>query len=77
MTPLQIDILMHYHCRAVDYPDLSPPAQREAIKYFLENKFLQAEMPGERTMYAPTEKLHVYCEALCNVPEPRQIWVCD
>jgi len=23
----------------------------------------------------PAEKLHVYCDALCNMPEPKQQWV--
>lgn len=80
MTPLEIDILMHYHCRAEDYPNLTPPAQQSALQYFLTNGYLEKtelheDMPAKTMNYTPTEKLPVYCEALCKVPEPKQVWI--
>ena len=82
MTPLRIDMLLHYHCYGTDYPDLSSRSQQDALAYFLNAGFLtRAELYQTMTpntmKYVPTEKLHVYCEALCRVPEPRQIWVVD
>lgn len=80
MTPLQIQILLHYHAYASDYPNLHPPAQQEAVAYFLNSGFLEKteleeNMAADTPNYRPTEKLHVYCDALCKVPEPRQKWV--
>lgn len=81
MTPLAIDILMHYHCRADDYPHLSPPAQQKLIDYFLSDDYLVnnsvANRAREHPKYLPTDKLHFYCEALCAMPEPVQKWVIE
>ena len=77
MSPLKIDILLWYHSRHVDYSDLVSSAHQEAICYFLNNGYLIMMEPGEEfdMSYKPTEKLHFYVEALCNVPEPVQEWV--
>lgn len=82
MSPLQLQILLHYHCCCNDYPDLTPPAQREAIFRFVRDGYLEKvdlheNMPASTPNYKATEKLHVYCEALCCVPEPRKVWVCS
>jgi len=82
MSPLQLQILLHYHCCVDDYPQLSPPAQQQALCYFIKSGFLKKtelheNMPAITPNYTATEKLHVFCEALCNTPEPRQIWVCS
>jgi hypothetical protein len=82
MTPLEINILLHYHSSCLDYPDLSPPAHQDAISYCLDAGFLtmteqHEDMPVNTRLYEPTEKLHVYCDALLHVPEPRQIWAVD
>jgi hypothetical protein len=82
MTTLEIEILLWYFCRAEDHKDAfnPPPSQKEAFARFVENGYLEDNSvdgqigQGEMT-YSPTEKLHVYCEALCKVPEPRQEWV--
>lgn len=78
MTPLQIEILLHYHYSSTDYPNFAPSVKSEELAYFLENGYLEDN--GECQLknaqrYSPTEKLHVYCDALCNMPEPKQIWV--
>lgn len=76
MSPLAIEIALHYHARAKDYPDLSPPAQQEIIDLFLANGFLvKANRIAEDVNYKPTTKLHAYCAALCEVPEPEKFWV--
>ena len=82
MSPLQINILLHYYTSPTDYPELSFPAQQDALEYFLNAGFLTKTEPGEdisadTRSYTPTEKLHVYCQALCQVPEPTQIWTVD
>ena len=82
MTPLEIEILLHYFTSAIDHPDVfdPPPSQKEAFGRFVANGYLEDNSKcgqiGEGEMvYSATEKLHVYCEALCRVPEPRQEWV--
>ncbi len=82
MSPLQLQILLHYHCCVDDYPDLTPPAQQEFMHRFLRDGYLirtdqYNQMNATGAKYKATEKLHFYCEALCNTPEPRQIWVCS
>ncbi len=77
MTPLQIEILLHYHTRPGDHPDAArpPPPYDDAFNYFLRNGYLIPKNSATTPGYKATEKLHVYCEALCNVPEPVQKWV--
>ncbi len=79
MTPLEIKILFHYHVHADDYKGNGSPPEEGAFGRFLNHGYLEknedpevAPYDGE---YRPTEKLHIYCDALCKVPEPEQRWV--
>jgi len=77
MTPLEIDILLHYYCRAVDYRDgdFSAPAVRSAIDMFRgELELLKPCDEGGKT-YQLTARGLVYVQALQNVPLPVQKWV--
>lgn len=74
MTPLEIEILLHYHTRGVDYPTFDPPSQSNALDYFLSNEYLRDAGPAAHVRYRPTDKLHAFCSALCNVPEPVKVW---
>lgn len=75
MTPLQIEILMHYHCRTDDYRngDFSASAVREAIDEFRNMGFLRDS--GERRIYEPSDGVRLYVETLCTIPLPVQRWV--
>lgn len=75
MTPLGIEILMHYQTRASDYRDgdFSAPAVREAMDYFVSAGLLREVMSTHR--YEATEGCRVFVEALCRVPVPVQKWV--
>ena len=78
MSPLEIQIALHYHCVREDYPNPSFPAQQSVIQSFLTNGFLTKLPDGKdhhNMTYFPTEKLNVFCKALCAVPEPQQVWV--
>lgn len=75
-----IEILFHYHTRAIDYDGLHHPEQQDTLSYFLKNGYLTKnaladEMPAGTMNYSPTEKLSYYCDALCAMPEPKQVWV--
>ena len=77
MTPLQIKIALHYHGCADDYPELSYPAQQDALSLFLQEGLLVKLNDDEKVKYEATERLHVYCEALQRINLPRQTWVVD
>ena len=83
VSPLEIEILLWYFCRAEDHKDARnpPPPQEAAFSRFVKDGYLRDNCADGKPLievmrYEPTEKLHVYCEALCRVPEPRQEWVC-
>lgn len=79
MTPLQIEILLHYWSRIDDVPNLDAPAVREAIDQFLVHGILEdvPEEPGRpyRKYRCNRAAMRVYVEALGAVPLPRQAWV--
>jgi len=81
MTPLEIEILMHYYIYSTDYLDgvfdITPI--QDAIEHLRdESKLLE---PTHLTNvyhdphYRLTERGYAYIQALCNVPLPIQIWV--
>jgi hypothetical protein len=78
MTPLEMEILLHYYCRADDYRDgdFSAPAVRAAVDWFKTEELLRTD-PREtpRTCYVLTERGKVYVEALQKVPLPQHRWV--
>src|SRR5690242_7253385 len=82
MTPLEIEILFHYQCRAGDYRwgDFSAPAVRAAIDSFkgelgrLElNDGAEKSRDDFRT-YRLTERAQVYIRHICGQPLPEQRW---
>ena len=78
MTPLEIEILLHYYSRGDDYRDgdFSAPAVRSAIDSFRGVLGLLQENPGKGGgAYHITERGKVYVAALMDVPLPEQRWV--
>lgn len=85
MTPLEIEILFHYRCRADDYRngDHSAPAVKEAIGRFLDDELLihhgfavaRFESGTIKARYATTPRTCVYLDFLCSVPLPIQKWI--
>ncbi|MDE2107388.1 MAG: hypothetical protein KGL39_59885 [Patescibacteria group bacterium] len=82
MTPLAIEIALHYNCGASDYRngDFSASAVREVIDGFLRGGLLKADVTGDITevgapQYRATEGLRMYVRELTEVPCPIQKWV--
>lgn len=83
MTPLEIDIIMHYYCRADDYRegDFTAPAVRETINRFRDELGLLEPNKRDRQFCEPsaayqlTERGRVFIDALMKVPLPVQKWV--
>lgn len=85
MTPIEIEILMHYYCKGDDWRngDHSAPILKEMFNRFLEDGLLtHANFHVERfedgtlkARYAATERTKAYIKALTEMPLPIQVWV--
>ncbi len=81
MSPLALDILLHYYTSASDYRDgdYSAPAVRELIDAFKGDLMLLEERPElERYkygLYQLTQRGNVFVAHLCSIPLPIQVWV--
>lgn len=78
MSPLQIEIMLHYQVCGDDYRegDFDAPAVRDAIEGFKQQEMLR-EAHYKNRCYEITAKGHAYVKALCAVPEPHIQWVVD
>ena len=77
MTPLLIEIMLHYHCRADDYRDgdFRAPAVREGIDWLRDDAKMIEHQSGDRTnMYRLTERGKAYVEYLQMIPLPTASW---
>lgn len=80
-SPLEIDIALWYYCRPGDWRphngdnNEDAPAVKEVFCKFVELGLLRRNNCGVFSNYVGTKALHVYVEALCNVPWPVQQWV--
>lgn len=75
MTPLQIEILLHYHCSPDDYRggDFSAQAVKESIVKLVNDRLLE-RIEADRT-WELTERGRAMVEFLCAVPLPVAKWV--
>jgi hypothetical protein len=76
MTPLMIQIGLHYHAMTNDFRDLDAPAIRDGIAAFVSAGLLRLSRPDDQfgRAYQPTDGLRVWVEALCAVPWPERVW---
>ncbi len=77
MTPLEIEIILHYYARANDYRDgdISAPSVRETIDRFLEDEDILGSYPPcpeSPRKYHLTERGRIFVEALCALPLPEK-----
>lgn len=81
MTPLAIEMLLHYISCADDFRNLRMPAQQELISTFLREDLLKIRVPsGGEPVYVITERGRAFCEGLQNMPLPKWMpgrWVCS
>jgi hypothetical protein len=74
MKPLGIEIALHYHCSAAEFPRLNAPACMEMCQFFVGHGLLRDGEEGGRR-FEPTNGLKFYIEALLKTPLPRKVWV--
>lgn len=80
MTPLDIEILLHYHCSGDEFPRLYASACRESVDDFLRHGLLRERTEEEHQnrscprLYEPTDRAAALVVALCAVPYPEKCW---
>ena len=81
MSPLEIEIALHYYYSTVDFRggDFSAPAVRDAIERFRDDYKLLEPTDSMDVYHDPHYRLtargHAFVEALCRTPLPVQMWV--
>lgn len=84
MTPFELNILLHYYCRADDWRNGDHnKLAKDTIGRFLDldlvkhsNFHIERFDDGSlRARYALTDRGKAYVHALMNVPLPEQIWI--
>lgn len=87
VSPLEIQMALHYRTRPTPYAEHEPehrnsPAVARVHQLFLSRGYIVHAAPENNEKYGTefeaTEALHVWADALCAVPRPRQsvIWEC-
>ena len=74
MSPLGIEIMLFYYCRAEGDFDFSPPAQRELLGCYIDKGMIY-ETFSEGRKYDITDKGKFYVEHLTNIPLPTTTYV--
>lgn len=83
LTPLEVQILMHYSTSGSDFPNLRIEVIERAIEKFVKAGILKVNdkymnIDGGHTsnmQYLPVYlALNVYMEAVCSVPLPVMTW---
>lgn len=79
VTPLHVNIALHYHTSVDQWPDLRIPIHEryanDLVNYGLLEKDPSHVGPFCASIYRKTPALAVWIEALCSVPFPVQQWV--
>ena len=75
MSPLQIQILLHYHIHPTDFRDgdFSAPAVREAIAMFCDEGMLCLS-DSQNAVYEATKGVNVYVNKLMSIELPTLKW---
>ena len=77
-TPLEVMMLIHYSAIHDDFKPLEAPAQRDAIKKFIELGLIEenAQIRENDPKYIGNlEALEPYVKKLCSIPLPKMEWV--
>lgn len=68
MTPLQIEVLLHFNATVEPHPRADAPAVAEALRIFSKDGMLSQGIDGER--YFLTKEGQELVKRLCSVPWP-------
>lgn len=75
MTPLLIEMILHYHTTPGEYRDgdFSAPAVREAINLMRDEWGLIEMVDGKG--YVATQRLSAYVKKICSIKLPELHWL--
>lgn len=71
-SPLNLEILLHFHCMAGPLPNISAPAVQEGIKYLIQHELIDT---SQVSIHCVTAKGKAYIEHILQVPFPEQHWI--
>lgn len=75
MSPLKIEILLHYYAKADEYDgDMNAPAVREAISEFVRDGMLEPADRQYGRSYRATAKANHFIAHICDLPLPEMVW---
>lgn len=76
VTPLHLEIVMHYHTRGDDMVNLDAPAVKDYVKDLLLTGMLEdtSREAGTLQSYRTTERGKVWLDYLLKVPFPVPSW---
>lgn len=72
MTPNEIDVLVHYHCKGDPHPRINAIAVKGAVEMFIKIGILE---PNGVNHYDLTERGAKLLKMLCETPFPEKKWV--
>ena len=77
VTPLHLEIVMHYYTNGDDIPNLNAPAVREYLEDLKLSGMIEdiRQDAVARRSYRTTERGRVWLNYLLTVPFPEQAWV--
>lgn len=70
MTPLQIEMMLHFHCSPLPYPNRSPAAE-EALQWFRSEGLIESTGMGSVRL---SERGDAYVKFLIALPLPIANW---
>lgn len=82
MSPFEIGVILHYHCRVGDHEIVTrpPPIGPSTLDWFLKEELLRPTRDDEQhidhpAVFSITPRGRAYVEALQALPLPVQVWV--
>lgn len=77
MSPLEVEILLHYFYSPNDHPNVDAPAVQSAITGFVKKGLLEPTETGVTKWRGNLKALTIYVNAVCSVPLPKQVWIIE
>lgn len=74
LTPLHLEIVLHYYARAEDMVNLDAPAVQGYAMHLISEGILQSGSKHEGCSLTVTPKGAFWLMSLLSVPFPEQIW---
>lgn len=72
MTPLELNIILHYYCCTTDFRDLDLPTISDSVGAFLDARLLEIATATVEVKYVITRRGRCFVEALKKVPLPQR-----